>query len=301
MTPLRRFDDLLARPVATRSLGLLRALVGALTVWHLWPIAAAAVRGDTYRDRFHHPYLPALPDLPTAGYAAVLVAGVVAAAAMALGCASRWANGAAFAVVAYHLVLSTTHLHNNRAYLVTVLAILSLAPTGGSWSLDAWWRRRRGRPAIATTTGWTLWLLRFASAVTYGASGTSKLLDPDWFGGQVTWGRVVLDEAAVRGSLLPSAVSDMLLDRSFHTIAAKVIVATELAIAAGLWSPRTRRVAVAAAVVFHLSIEFSADVQLFSWLGLAVLVAWADPALPGVDRWSRRWPRRAADPTGAAA
>jgi hypothetical protein len=139
-----------------------------------------------------------------------------------------------------------------------------------------------------TTPGWTLWLLRFVSAVTYGASGLSKLLDPDWFGGRVTWGRVVLQEAMVRDSLLPSAIADMLLDRSFHTFAAKAIVLTELFIATGLWWPRTRRLAIAAAICFHVTIEFSAEVQVFSLLGLAVLFAWADPALPWFGRALRQ-------------
>ena len=46
-----------------------------------------------------------------------------------------------------------------------------------------------------------------------------------------------------------------------------------------LWR-RTRPWAVAAAVVFHVMIEFSAEVQVFSYLGLAVLVIWAPPSLP---------------------
>jgi hypothetical protein len=76
----------------------------------------------------------------------------------------------------------------------------------------------------------------------------------------------------------------MLLNRSFHTVAAKAVVLTEVLIAAGLWSRRTRRLAVAVAVMFHVMIEFSAEVQIFSYLGLAVLFAWANPSLPWL-RW----------------
>ncbi len=186
--------------------------------------------------------------------------------------------------MAYNLTLSTTHLHNNRAYLVTVLLVLAMAPCGWSLSVDGWLAGRRQVERQPDAAGWTLWLLRFVSAVTYGASGLSKLLDPDWFGGRVTWGRVVVQEAMVRESLLPSAIADMLLDRSFHTVAAKLVVLTELCIAAGLWSLRTRRLAVVAAVMFHVMIEFSAEVQIFSYLGLTMLVAWADPSLPWLDR-----------------
>ena len=284
MNLVARLDALLERPVSTRSIAVVRILVGLITVRHLWPIVADALGGDTYHDRFHHPYIGMLPDLPRAWYTALLVVGVVAAAAMTIGLATRLTATTTLAVVAYHLALSTTHVHNNRAYLVTVLLILAMSPCDRSFSLDAWLDRRRGATPVETAPGWTLWLLRFVSAVTYGASGLSKLLDADWFGGQVTWGRVMVQEAIVRDSLLPSAIADMLLNRSFHTVAAKAVVLTELLIAAGLWSRRTRRLAVAVAVMFHVMIEFSAEVQIFSYLGLAVLFAWADPSLPWL-RW----------------
>jgi hypothetical protein len=70
----------------------------------------------------------------------------------------------------------------------------------------------------------------------------------------------------------------LLTDRGFHTGAAKLIVLTELFIAVGLWSRRTRYAAVWVAVVFHLTIEASASVQVFSYLAIAVLVVWAVPS-----------------------
>ena len=70
----------------------------------------------------------------------------------------------------------------------------------------------------------------------------------------------------------------LLTDRSFHTGAAKFIVLTELFIALGLWWRGTRYAAVWVAVVFHLSIEASASVQVFSFLAIAVLVIWAVPS-----------------------
>jgi hypothetical protein len=60
--------------------------------------------------------------------------------------------------------------------------------------------------------------------------------------------------------------------------AAKFIVLTELFIAAGLWSRRTRYAAVWVAVAFHTSIQMSASVEVFSFLAISVLVAWAVPS-----------------------
>ena len=140
---------------------------------------------------------------------------------------------------------------------------------------------------------WTLWLLRFACATVYFASGFSKLIDPEWFGGTVTWGRVVLGEDDLRASVLPDPIVDVIVDRTFHSFAARAIVLTELFIATGLWWRRTRPWAVAVAIVFHVMIEISSNVQLFSWLAIAVLVVWIDPDLGGIGE--HRWRRDDAD------
>jgi hypothetical protein len=200
-----------------------------------------------------------------------------------------------FAIVTYNLFLSTTNVHNNRAYLVIVLGLLAAAPCGRELSLDAWLRRRRGLPPLdRSAPAWPLWLLRFECATIYGASGLSKLLDPDWFGGTVPWQRVVQARDELAG--WPHWAVSVLTDRGFYTGAAKVIVFTELFIAAGLWSRRTRYAAVWVAVVFHTAIEFSASVQVFSYLGISVLVIWAVPStrdrvlrIDGSDARQRRF------------
>src|SRR4029450_9662346 len=146
-------------------------------------------------------------------------------------CASRMTLG----VVAYNLFLSTTHLHSNRAYLVIVLAGLAVAPCGRELSVDAWLRARRGWPALdLRAPAWPLWLLRFEASVVYGASGLSKLVDGDWFGGTVTWHRVVQVRDRLDASPLPGWAVSLLADRSFHTVAAKVIRITALFIAIGI-------------------------------------------------------------------
>ncbi len=279
MTVVRQFDAALARPVSVRSLAVVRVLVGAVGVLHLAPIATDAVRGDTFHGRFRHPYVTWYPELDPRSYTLLLVVGALAAVAMSVGLMTRAATVATTVVTGYHLFLSTTHVHNNRAYLFAVLAILAVSRCGNALSLDSWRARRAGQPLEQEAPAWPIWLLRFECATVYGASGISKLVDPDWFGGTVTWARVTSQEAIVRSSVLPDVVVDLLLDRSFHSFAAKFVVLTELFIAGGLWWRRTRPWAVAAAVVFHVMIELSAEVQVFSYLGLAVLVIWAPPSL----------------------
>ena len=273
------FDDLLGLPVSMRALALLRVLAGPVVLLHLQPFLSDALDGRIYSDAFYEPYAGWYPELPEAVYVGLLWLAVVSAVAMSLGLLTRLASATTFAIVTYNLFLSTTHFHNNRAYLVIVLGILAVAPCGRELSVDAWIRRRRGRAPLDTSApAWPLWLLRFECAAIYGASGLSKLLDPDWFGGTVTWQRVVQAKADLQAAPLPDWAVSVLTNRSFHTGAAKLIVLTELSIAAGLWSRRTRYAAVWVAVVFHLAIGASASVQVFSFLGIAVLVIWAVPS-----------------------
>lgn len=285
MKPLvERFDALLAKPVGTRSIALLRMAVGVIAFIVLRPVAGDALDGRTYHDRFHEPFLDWLPHLSPALYTAVMIVGAVGSLAMAGGLLTRWASAATTLALGVYLAASTTHLHNNRAYLFAIALGISLAPAGRSWSVDRLIAVRRGHPPQELMDGWPLWLLRFQCSLVYAASGISKLVDPAWFGGTVTWGRVVTTEALLRASVLPEPIQDLLLQRSFHTVAAKVIVLTELFIAAGLWWRPTRWWAVATAIVFHVSIELSASVQTFSYLGIAVLVVWAEPDLRFTNR-----------------
>jgi hypothetical protein len=278
-TPTGAFDELLGRRVSMRALALLRVLAGPVALVHLWPFVAEARAGRIYRDAFYQPYASWYPELPRPLYGGLLALGVVAAVAMSIGLCTRVATAATFGVVTYNLFLSTTHLHANRAYLVLVLAALAVVPCGRELSGDAWLRARRGRPALdPLSPAWPLWLLRFEASVVYGASGLSKLVDRDWFGGTVTWHRVVQVHDRLEGSLLPGWAISLLTDRSFHTVAAKVIVLTELFIAAGLWSRATRYAAVWVAVVFHVAIQLSASVEVFSYLAIAALVIWAVPS-----------------------
>ena len=274
-----RFDDLLGRRVSMRALALLRALAGPAVLLHLQPFLSDTLDGRTYRDAFYEPYAAWYPQLTDAVYVGLLWLAVAAAVAMSIGFLTRLATATTFAIVTYNLFLSTTHFHNNRAYLVIVLGLLTVAPCGRELSLDAWLRRRRGRPALdPSAPAWPLWLLRFECAAIYGASGMSKLVDPDWFGGTVTWQRVVRARDQLEAWPLPDWAVSALTDRGFHTGAAKAIVLTELFIAVGLWWRGTRYAAVWVAVAFHLAIEGSASVQVFSYLAIAVLVIWAVPS-----------------------
>ena len=125
---------------------------------------------------------------------------------------------------------------------------------------------------------WPLWLLRAQVCLVYLASGISKLVDPDWFGGLVLWDRVVRYQYVLEPTPLPDWAVDLLTERWLYYVVGPAAVFTELFIGVGLWFGRTRLAAVWVAIVFHLLIEVSASVEVFSYVAIAALAIWVTPS-----------------------
>lgn len=280
--PARTVDSAWARVIDWtgdgRSVAVLRIALGPITLLHLRPFLEDARAGVAYHDHFWHPFVSWFPELPLAVWSAMLWVGAGAAVLMTVGLWTRWATATAFTVVAVNLLLSTTHFRHNRTFLAILLGGVALMASGRVLSLDAWWARRRtGRTAPATIALWPLWLLRVQVTLVYLASGISKLVDPDWISGLVLWDRVVRYRHVLEPTPLPGWAVDLLNERWFHYLLGPAAVATELLIAVGLWFGRTRLAAVWLAVVFHVMIEVSAAVEVFSLAALAALSIWVTP------------------------
>lgn len=273
-----RIDAALGRLVSMRALAVLRIWMGPVVLLYLRPFLTDAADGRIYRDMFFEPYAAWYPDLPRGLHVAVLWVVAGAALTMMTGLATKASTVVVLVGVVYNQFLSTTHAHHNRAYLMIVLVALAAVPCGRELSIDRWLRTRRGLAPLPTAApAWPLLLVRFEATIVYGASGFSKLIDPDWFGGTVTYWRTVHGRDDMESSGLPNWLIDVFTNRDVHTVSAKVVVATELFIALGLWSRRTKYAAVWLAVIFHLSIESSARVQTFSLLAIGALMIWAVP------------------------
>ena len=78
---------------------------------------------------------------------------------------------------------------------------------------------------------WPLWLLRVQVCLVYLASGTSKLVDPDWISGLVLWDRVVRYQHEL--APLPGWASDLLVERWPFYVIGPAAVLTELLIGVG--------------------------------------------------------------------
>ena len=235
----------------------------------------------------------------------------VAAVAMSLGLLTRVATATTFAIVTYNLFLSTTHFHNNRAYLVIVLG----AAGAGAVRPRAVARRVAAPPPRAAAArpaapAWPLWLLRFECAAVYGASGLQQARRPrlvrrhrhlaarrarartSWRRGAAGLGGL----AAHRPQLPHRRGQAHRAHRAVHR--ARPLVARH--------SLRGR---VGRRRVPRRRSRCSASVQVFSFLGIAVLVIWAVPSTrdrvlridPTRDGASGAWPRSSAGSTGSRA
>jgi uncharacterized membrane protein YphA (DoxX/SURF4 family) len=269
---LRAWNASLDEAVDTRAIALLRLGVAPLVVIHLWPFF-----GEPSTPHVLLPYASWYP-VPSPGLHRVILWAIVAAAvATSLGLVTRIAAWATVAGVAYNLFLSETYFHHNRAFLLILLIGVAILPTGGRLSVD----RLLGTPrrwSIGGGRRLALTVLRMEVALVYLASGTSKLLDPDWWGGTVTLIRVQRYAADLASRGLPGWVLRLLSSAEFHRWAAKGIILTELFIGLGLLWRRSRLAAVWTAILFHLAIELTASVQVFSLAGVCALVIWVTPS-----------------------
>lgn len=267
-------DDVVDRGGSMQAVALLRVLVGAIVIRHLWPDLRAPVLPV---ERFHVPWWSWLPAPSPTGHRALLWLGVAAGAVMVVGLAARLATATAFAVVAYLVFVDMTGFAHNRGFLIWLLFGLSLLPTGGAFTVAG----RRGRSATtsgATAGGigplWPIWLLRVVVSSVYLTSGLTKLANPDWRSGLVLWDRVVRHAHMIP---VDGWAQDLLTSRAFHHVLSPSAIAVELFLGVGLWFGRTRLVAVWVALVFHVSIELAASVQTFSYSAIAALLLWVTP------------------------
>jgi len=272
------WDAVLDWTGSVRAVAVLRIAIGPITLLHLRPFLRDAVDGVSYDDHFWEPFIAWLPHLPGRLWFAMLWIGAAAAVLMTIGLWTRVATATTFVVVAANLLLSQTHFRHNRAFLMLVLGAIALLPAGRVLSIDAWWRRRRGLPVATDVVAlWPVWLLRVQVCLVYLASGMSKLVDPDWFGGLVLWDRVVRYQHVLEPTPLPGWAVDLLTERWLYYAVGPAAVFTELFIGVCLWLSSRRLVAVWIAIVFHVLIEVSASVEVFSLVAIAALAIWVTP------------------------
>jgi hypothetical protein len=258
-------------------LGLMRVVFAALLVHNAYRLGSSTLVRGYFGDHFFMPLVPEAWVPNKTGY--LLLLGLQGAAAL-LALAGFFARPAlllASCTALYVLTLDRLQYHNNRYTLILLAFLLAFAPC------DRAFLPLRKAPPLSERLGpvWARILIQLQVCVVYLASGGSKLLDPDWRGGQVLAVRYQrgLVLAAEHGMELPTWVHRLLSAPVFAQLTSMAAIATELFLAVGLWLPRTRTVSLWVGVMFHLGIELGARVESFSYLMWGAFLAFCVPEL----------------------
>jgi vitamin K-dependent gamma-carboxylase len=278
-----RLATLLERWNAPRDgagLGAFRSLFGALLCFSVARFWAYGWIDELYvRPAFHFTFFGFDWVRPWPGAGMYLHFAVMALAALSLcvGCFSRVSAAIFFLTFTYaELIEKASYL--NHYYFVSLTALLlATMPCGSSLSLDACWRRKRGRPP-PIARAWCYGLLRTQLGLVYFFAGLAKL-NADWlFSAQPlgTWLGLHAD-APLIGPWLAS--------RPAAYVASYAGAAFDLSIPLWLSWRRSRPYAYAVGVVFHVAVWLLFPIGVFSWVMIVATTLFFEPS------WPRRWLR----------
>ena len=261
-------------------LGLVRCLLGLLLALNVWQRFEELENWAYFGDVFHLPFVPEAW-VPSLGTYRILL-GLELGGAL-LGLVGYWGREGLFAASSiglYLLACDRLQYHNNRFALLLACLLCAFAASDRSFLL---YRGRHHALPVEDRLAPTLprRLLQLQVSAIYLSSGGGKLLDPDWRGGQSMLVR--FEEAFViasrRGVTFPEWYREFLTAPLTASLVSKAAISVELFIAVGLWFRRTRAVALWVGAAFHLGIQASARVELFSWLMGVCYIAFATPEL----------------------
>jgi uncharacterized membrane protein YphA (DoxX/SURF4 family) len=253
-------------------LGVARIAIGVMLFVHALRAARELETFGYFGDVFHVPFIPERLVASRLLYTLIVAIELSLAVCVAIGLRAKVALFLSSLLGTYVLLCDRVQFHHNRWALLCFAFLLSLSPCDRAHVIT-------GAPPGAKRVG-ALWAQRLAQlqlSIIYLASGGSKLADPDWRDGLVIAERFALygHQAIARG--VPHAVVDFMSQPLVTSGLAKVAIATELFLAIGLWQRRTRVFALWWGMMFHLTIEVTSSVEIFTWLTLSIYALFATP------------------------
>jgi len=253
-------------------LGVVRIAMGALLLLQALGSATDLLERGYFGDVFHMPFVPEAWVPGRSLYVAMVAARVLLAVLVMLGHRARGALGASALLGVYTLLCDRLGYHHNRYAVCCFAFLLAFTPCDRTLSVT---------PAFGGRCGprWAVRLAQLQVSIIYLASGSSKLADPDWRDGRVILDRFVRygGEALARG--VPPRVVEAFSQPIVTSALAKLAISTELFLAFALFSRRLRIFALWWGLMFHLTIEITSRVELFTWLTLTTYALFVTPDL----------------------
>jgi hypothetical protein len=259
--------------------GLMRLLLGVLLVVQSFTLLGEARRNGYFGNFFHLPLLPEALVPGESTYYALLALEFGGGLLAVAGYRGRAGLCVAALTGIYLLLCDRLQYHNNRFALFLFAGLVSLTPCDRSFLL---YRGRRHTLDESARRGpiWARRLIQFQVSAIYLASSLGKLFDPDWRSGQTLLPRFRTGLELLETELSPPAfVRELMTEAWFADLAAKAAITTELFLAFGLVWGRTRVLALWVGLVFHLGIELTSRIELFSWLMGVSYLAFVTPEI----------------------
>ena len=263
----------LGQPIDAASLAVFRIAFGILIVVELLnDIANGDFAEYTAKTvHFSYPFFGWLEPWPPLGMAIHWAIAIGLALAVAAGAWLRWTAPLLFVVWTAIFLMERSEYVNHTYLYCWVTFWVAVLPIGNALSIDAW---RKPERATSVAPAWARGVLVFQLAVVYFFAGVAKL-DADWLAGVPM--RIWLPTRDTWNVIRPLVM---------HDIAPLAIawggLAFDLGIVPALLWRRTRAIAFAIAIVFHLTNVTIFGLGSFPWFSIAATSLFLDPS----------WPRR---------
>ncbi len=258
----------------TYVLGLVRALIGLFLFWHALVLGQDLSQHGYFGDAFHLPILPESWVLPLRWYATLLAIRVILAVMVTVGHRARYALFFSALLSLYVMLCDRIQLHHNRFALACYAFLLAFTPCDRSFKITA-----PEETSASSRVGplWAQRLVQLQCCLVYLASGGAKLLDPDWRDGSVLGDRFFRYGYQADSYGVPANLIHLFQQPFTAGLLAKLAIATELFLAFALLSKRTRIFALWWGTMFHLTIQVTSKVEIFTWLTLSIYALFATP------------------------
>jgi hypothetical protein len=274
--------------VSGASLSLFRVVLGAFLVADaVYYLTTAQEIFPSGPVRLRYAGWEGWPRLTLAQNHGVLVLLGLAGAALAVGFRSRAAAGVAFLCVLHVIVNDSSFYLNHMALVLLLLGVALFVPMDRRYAL---------RPSAGGTVArYELGVVVATLWASYVLGGVAKLR-PDWLNGDLLAANLISRQDA-------SVIARWFVEAGLEPWLAWGVVVLELLAPAGLALRRLRLATAVSLAAFHVLSHHMLNIGLFSYLMIAALVLYFDPAWP--DRALARLrdgapappaPARAADP-----
>ena len=221
---------------------------------------------------YHLPYASFVPAVPEAAYRALHLGQLPFIALLAVGILARTSCAVLLAMQGWLFFADRLEFRNHPWFFLLVLLLLALSACGEGFSLRGRLRGWRGSAPIRAVPLTAQRLLQVQVSLVYLFAGLHKL-NASFLGGHVLAHHLSVGlGSGLSGRVLRSVVGEPTLgswishlSEPGRLVALSVAsAALELFLAFALWSRRTRPVAIAAGLAFHLGIGFTMNVFAFS-------------------------------------